>query len=266
MNELAQLPQELWPRVKTAPHRLLMVDYDGTLAPLRLNRMDARLPPRNFEALSALSARRDTTLIVISGRGMDELSELTAGLSITLIGEHGWVTRDVGGAVREAPLPAAVAKGLAEAESTARAHGLGPRLERKRTGVVLHLRDLPPEQASVLDARARALWKPILTAYAIRLDPIHGGLELRASGRNKGTAALERLAQEPPQTLPVYVGDDLADEDAFRAVRAKGFGLRVGPDTAPTNASGRLPSLEAVSLFLEEWLRVTGDLSQPAAS
>jgi len=265
MNELSQLPPEFWPRTKAAPHRLLMLDYDGTLAPLHLNRMEARLPERNFAALRALSARAGTTLVVISGRGMGELVELTAGLRLTLVGEHGWVTRDAAGAEREAPLPAAVAGALDQAEATARADGLGARIERKRTGLVLHLRDLAPAAAAELNARARELWRPILAASAIRLDAIHGGLELRASGRNKGTAVLEQLAAQPPRTLPVYAGDDIADEDAFRAVKSLGFGILVGSDSAITEASGRLP-LDAMPVFLEEWLRVTGDLSQPAAS
>jgi trehalose-phosphatase len=265
MNELSLLPHEFWPRVKTAPHRLLMLDYDGTLAPLRQNRMDARLPRRNFAALRTLSSRPATTVVVISGRGMGELAELTAGLELTLVGEHGWMTRERDGTEKPAPLPAAAARALDEAEAVARANGLGERLERKRTGLVLHLRGLAPEPAAAIDAQVRALWRGILAGPELRLDPIHGGLELRAAGRDKGTAVLEYLAQQPPQTLPVYVGDDFADEDAFRTVKARGFGIRVGSEDAATEAGGRLPGLDAVSAFLEEWLRVTGDLSQPAA-
>jgi trehalose-phosphatase len=243
-----------------------MLDYDGTLAPLNLNRMDAVLPPGTRAALQALSNRSDTALAIVSGRGMNELLPLTEGLRLTRIGEHGWDIRDANGAERRPALPPAAAKALDDAEASARARGLGARLERKRTGLVLHLRDLPPDRANAIDAEVRGLWRDELASGTLRLDPIHGGLELRAAGRNKGTAALEQIAREPAGSLAVYVGDDVTDEDAFAAIRGRGFGIRVGSPDAPTAATGWLDSPGAVGDFLEEWLRVTGGLSHPAAS
>jgi len=266
VNDLLDLPPDLWPAVIRAARRLLMLDYDGTLAPLRLNRMDATLPPRTFAALRTLSARPDTALAIVSGRGMDELLKLTGGLRVTRIAEHGWEVREAGGADRPAPLPAAAARALDDAESSARVRGLGERLERKRTGLVLHLRDLPPDRADSLAREARELWHETDIAGSLRLDPIHGGLELRAAGRNKGTAVRELIERVDAGALPVYVGDDFTDEDAFVAVKGGGFGIRVGPRDQPTAATGWLASIDATAHFLEEWLRVTGELSHPAAS
>jgi trehalose-6-phosphatase len=55
-------------------------------------------------------------------------------------------------------------------------------------------------------------------------------------------------------TFPVYVGDDETDEDAFRAVRDAGLGIRVGSDERPSAAAARLASCEEVRAFLAAWL------------
>ncbi len=248
------VPLRLWRLVSLAHHRLLMLDHDGTLAPFRDRRDEARPLPRFLPLLGRLSASGHTRVAVISGRPVAELVPLLGALPIALVGEHGWEERTPEGAVLQAPLPDGAPAALDEAERRARAAGLGARLERKRTALTLHVRGLEPSVATRLVSEASGLWSGIEPRTQLRLDAIDGGLELRVRGRDKGSAALALLAQSPPGTLAVYVGDDTSDEDAFAVVREWGFGVRVGATERESLAGARLADSEELARFLETWL------------
>ena len=78
------------------------------------------------------------------------------------------------------------------------------------------------------------------------------GVELRASGHDKGTALAELCSAMPPGTLPVYIGDDATDEDAFRYLRPLGIGIKVGMEN-DTAAVGRVPNPASVLRLLRGW-------------
>jgi trehalose-phosphatase len=152
-------------------------------------------------------------------------------------------------------LPAAAAIALATAVARAEEHGLDTHLEIKRTAVVLHTRGLPAPTARRLERIATRLWTPIAAANGVRLAPISGGVELRASARDKGAAVRALVRSHPGARVVVMVGDDRTDEDAFAALPRYGFGLRVGHAGHPTRAHGWLASPLEVREFLDAWRR-----------
>jgi trehalose-phosphatase len=252
------VPARLWRKVVLAGHRLLMLDYDGTLAPFNAAR-DRALPlPRSVEFLKVIAADVGTTVAIVSGRPLAEIAHLLGSLPVTMVGEHGWEKRLPEGRVVKCPLSTQQRNVLDRAERLARQKGLGSHLERKRTGVVLHTRGLAPPAATAQEEEAISLWRPLTADGSSRLGRIHGGVELRLQGRDKGTAVLSLISQAPAGTLGVFLGDDATDEDAFAAVHEWGFGVRVGDSGRPSLAAAWLPSCAAVTAFLEEWLRVTG--------
>jgi len=254
----AGIPPALWRRVMAAPHRLLMLDYDGTIAPFRKDRAAARPLPLTLARLRALSGASGTTLAIVSGRPLDELEALIGIPGLRLIGEHGWEERRPGRRRRRHPLPGASRAALARAEAAARRHAWGRRLERKRTGLVLHTRGLPAAAARALHAEARRAWAPEASDGMVALAPTAGGIELRAPQRTKGTAARSLIDEAPAGTLAVFVGDDLTDEDAFAVVRGRGFGVRVGLGRRASLATARLADWDAVAEFLGRWLTLGG--------
>jgi trehalose-phosphatase len=259
MPERNGVPAVLWREVSLAEHRLLMLDYDGTLAPFH-RLPDEALPwPRSLELLRAIAARAHTDVGMLSGRPVDELLRLLGPLDAELVGEHGWERRERGGGIVREPLPRALRLSLDAAEAGARAQGWAGQLERKRTGLVLHVRGLPPSHALDLVARCEAAWSEAASHPGLRLDRIDGGLELRARGQDKGTAVLRLLSRRPPGTLGVFLGDDVSDEDAFAALRGRGFGVRVGGRSRESHARGWLDSYREVPGFLETWLARAGD-------
>lgn len=263
-SALEGIPGQLWRMVALAAHRLLMLDYDGTLAPFRVER-DRALPlAESMERVLQIAGSSHTGVAIVSGRPVAEIRQLIGSVPAILVGEHGWEQRMPDGTTLRRPLLAEVAAGLGEAERLARDAGWDDYLERKRSAVVLHTRGLAEAKARELEARCNSEWSRIAVRGQLIVDRIDGGVEIRARGRNKGTVVLALMSQSAPGTLGVFVGDDVTDEDAFDAVRDWGFGIRVGPCTTSSLAMGHLPTCEAVPTFLERWIAVAQ--GSPAAN
>jgi trehalose-phosphatase len=193
---------------------------------------------------------------VLSGRTVGELYRLLVDPSeepldrLQLIGEHGWEW-SCGDEILMHPIPAHVSELLACAERAARQMGFGRLLERKRTSIVLHTRSLSPVDSRWIERACAASWKELTCTGEMRLDEIDGGLELRVMGRDKGTTLSELASGAPDGPLMLYVGDDETDEDAFRAIRGRGFGLRVVRGPCLTTADGTLASCQEVVRWLD---------------
>jgi len=246
-RDIDGIPARLWTRVSCAPHRLLMLDYDGTLAPFRVARGQAAPPARVLKRLGRLARAAHTRVAVVSGRPIDELDPLLGALPIALFGEHGWEERGLDGRLVRHPLAAATAALLDRAERLMRDTGTAGRLERKRCGIVLHTRGLPSGRARAVAGRSMVAWRPLTAGARLVLQPIDGGVELRAGRRNKGAVVRFLLARSAPGTFAVFVGDDIADEEAFGAL-----------------GDGRLPGSRALEPYLAEWDRLAGAAAQAA--
>jgi trehalose 6-phosphate phosphatase len=256
-HALQGVPTQLWRLVSLARHRLLMLDFDGTLAPFVVDRDQAWPHPRALEWLRRIAEKGETSVVIVSGRPLADLERLVGDVPVTLYGEHGWEQRAPDGSVVRPPLDRVVAAAIDEAERLARSLGAGDRLERKRSGLVLHTRGLSNTDAHALEHRCADAWQGLARLGLLRLDHINGGLEIRAKQRDKGTVVLSLVSHAEPGTLAVFVGDDVTDEDAFEVVRDYGFGVRVGNDDRPSSAMARIASSEEVADWLGRWWKVT---------
>lgn len=252
---LMNIPALLWRLVSLSSHRLLALDLDGTLAPFNVNRARVRIPAETLELLQQVTGRPGDEVVIISGRPLKEVVQLTAGLTAIRIGEHGWESTLADGRMQRREIPSDARKLLMLAEQRVMESGFDGLLERKHASRVLHTRALAPSRAREIESRVALLWQPLTQLGPVRLDEIHGGLELRALGFNKGNAIQALLAERASPLLTVYMGDDTTDEDAFEAVAGTGFGVRVGTPERATLALGWLESVEKVPEFLREWLR-----------
>ena len=233
-----------------------MLDYDGTIAPIA-RRRDRAVPfPATLAAMHAISETPHTWVAVVSGRPLRELERFLGRDAFTLFGEHGWERGGRGARRIRFALPRAARAALARAARAALARGFGARLERKRAAIVYHARGLPPRIARRRLAKVAALWWPEARHGDLVLEPTRGGIELRAAGRDKGTAVRSLIAAAPQRALAMYVGDDHTDEHAFEEVLTHGFGVRVGGAARESRAIAWLADCRAVATFLERWLRV----------
>jgi trehalose-phosphatase len=248
------LPEALWREARDAQHRLLLMDYDGTLAPFHLDPLEAHPVAGAAALLERIVGSAGTRVAVISGRPVVQLRRLLDVGGITFVGEHGWEIWDPGTGLSCHPLPPAVAESLVRVSAAARREPWVDRLEEKRTSLVLHTRGMPEEEAFRVARSFCDLWLAQRPRIGLSLQPIDGGMELRATDRDKGFAVRDILSTLPPDVFSIYLGDEWTDEDAFRALAGRGTGIRVGPAERPSHAQHRLAGPEEVVEFLRRWV------------
>ncbi|MGY1823573.1 trehalose-phosphatase [Geodermatophilus sp. SYSU D00079] len=220
---------------------LVASDYDGVLAPLVGDPSSAVPSPGVAEALARLADRPGVVVALVSGRGVADLRTVS-GLS----GPYRWVGSH--GAEFDGPLTGELAArrdALAERLAPLVAAVPGALLEVKPASVAVHVRQVADRAAAadLLVAADRA------TDPSLTKKPGKEVLELAVTDADKGRALL-RLRDELGAAAAVYLGDDLTDEDAFRALPAGDVTVKVGEgDTA---ARFRIPGPTAVVPLLEE--------------
>jgi trehalose 6-phosphate phosphatase len=251
------IPESFWAVLAARTPRVLMLDYDGTLAPFHVDRLAARPLAASARALKRIVQLAGTRVAIVSGRPVSELAAMLSPIHALLVGEHGWESRDECG-THQHPLPEAQAAALARA-ALAASGCAGDRLELKRTAIALHTRGLPPSEADALTALCLAAWREEIAGGNLRPHAMNGGFELRADGHDKGSAVEELLARAGPGAWGVFVGDDTTDEAAFRALEGRGFGIRVGAVAGESHADAGLADTREVATFLETWLLRAAD-------
>ncbi|MDK3255230.1 trehalose-phosphatase [Blastococcus capsensis] len=198
---------------------LVASDYDGVLARLRDDPAAAVPEPGVAEVLARLAATGGVTVALVSGRGMEDLRR-TSGLT----GPFRWVGSH--GAEYDGPLAAELAgrrDELARRLDPLVTATSGARLEVKPASVAVHVRQVPDRaRAAALLAQARELADPSLT-----MKPGKDVLELAVTDADKGSA-LRRLVADLGAAAAVYLGDDVTDEDGFRALGPDDVTVKVG--------------------------------------
>lgn len=245
----APAPVEAVPHLPPPPTRLprpaLFLDMDGVLAPLA-ETPDAVLPhPERTAALRSVADRLDHRVAIISGRTIAEIDRIAEASAASASGVHGLERRRADGSLHRTQAAPAVREAVAAFETFARSRP-GIIVEDKSVSAGLHFRGAPAEAEA-----AMALARKLADETGLALQAGNLVVELKTPGSSKGTA-LTAFMREPPfaGAVPVMLGDDLTDEDGFRAAEALGgFGVLVGPPRQ-TAARYGLPDVAAVLAWL----------------
>jgi trehalose 6-phosphate phosphatase len=221
-------------RIAQAPRIFFFLDYDGTLTPIVNKPEKARLKKARRAMLRGLSRLPGVKIAVVSGRSLSDLQKMMGVIpEITYVGNHGlemkgkdfsWSHPSVNQASKiMGRIWDELRKNLRPAK--------GMLLENKSLGISLHYR-------LVAEGKVAGLHRDfleIITPWAqLGVVSVHDGKkvwEIRSKARlwNKGRVVqwLLRRYKQQGRYLPVFIGDDRTDEDAFKALQSSGIAAKV---------------------------------------
>jgi trehalose-phosphatase len=232
-----------------------MLDYDGTLAPFREDRMQALPWPGITGRLDRISELPSVHLSLVTGRSARELAALLpVKRPIEIWGSHGREHLTTGGVYTSAMLPPVQQSAIAQLEHELQQAGYGAQAERKPASIAVHWRGLDAEDANKVEQIAFRVYRTAGERAGLSLLAFDGGLEMRSDSINKGHAALHMLTQ-CPTAAAAYLGDDTTDEDAFSVLRGRGITLLVRPEPRPSQAEYWIRPPDDLLAFLDAWIR-----------
>jgi trehalose-phosphatase len=232
---------------------LLMLDYDGTLAPFHQDRMQALPWPGIPERLDRLATMPSVHLALVTGRSARELASLLPlRHAVEIWGSHGREHLTSDGVYTSANLAPAQQTVLDQLETALKQAGFGAQAERKVSSLAAHWRGLGTDAAEKVERIVHHGFSASGERAGLQLLVFDGGIEVRSDSINKGHAALHMMTRFPTATA-AYVGDDTTDEDAFAVLRGRGLTLLVRPEPRPSQAIYWLKPPEDLLAFLDGW-------------
>ena len=251
----------------------IFLDFDGTLASITDNPSDTFIPPETRESVEHLSTV--CPVAVVSGRDLDDVRHLVGVEGIHYAGSHGFDVVEADGQRHRKASEFKPDLGRAADELDRALEDIpGAFLERKAFALAVHYRMLedPARESDVERAVDRAVAdEPRLRKTGgKKIFEVRPDVEWdkgRAVAMLAGLIEAEELDRRevdvedgrPPRVVPLYIGDDLTDEDAFEAIADHGVGVvvRGEDDDRRTAASYVLEDPRLVREFLE---RLAGEL------
>ena len=226
-----------WPklerRLASDNERLILCDFDGTLLPIANTPQDVSLDPKTRRLLNTLSHMPRQHLAVVSGRPMKELYHFLRLKNVLYAANHGFEIKGRGLAMPKGAKKARMQNGVIRVlarkfQNAFRSFEKGVQVEDKLFTLSLHYRHLPKEHKAIFEElirfykdqyRGRSLvWVRGKKVWEVRPSALWG----------KGEVALH-LMRKFPCAVPIAVGDDKADEDMFKMLKAaNGITVRVG--------------------------------------
>jgi trehalose-phosphatase len=232
---------------------VIFLDYDGTLTPIVSSPEKAVLAQEMRNRIERLSKRY--MVAVISGRGLRDVQQHVGVEGIYYAGSHGFEIAGPRGEQEEYEPGKEFLPVLDDVEKEIRAEleGIeGVFIERKKFSLAIHFRQTRQDDLEAVKSAADRAAKQ------------HAGLRLSSGKKiyelqpkidwHKGKAlhrVLELAGLDNTDVVPVYIGDDVTDEDAFRAIRSGGVSIVVGNEPRPTQARYALRNTDEVGRFLE---------------
>lgn len=207
--------------------RLLLFDYDGTLAPI-CRRPEAAVPGRElYKTLCALAADRSNRVVISSGRDRATLDRWFGKLPVSLAAEHGAFYKECRGGWHENLHRAAWDSELLElmnrfVERTPRSH-----LEQKQTALAWHYRETDEWLGTLRAQQLVTALIPLCMRLHLQIMPGNKVVEVKSAEYSKGSEVRRLLRQERYDFI-LAIGDDTTDDDMFRALPRAAVTVKVG--------------------------------------
>ena len=225
----------------------VLLDFDGTLVPIADRPSDVTLTGKTTGILVALSSILEGAVAIVSGRPIHEIDRMFAPWTFPVAGSHGHERRNGRGYHRPGQFDAATLSAIVMELQAEFDRQDGVIIEEKPGSVALHYRQRP-ELENTCREKASSIAAAHSGAHLLTGKMV---VEIKINGQTKADAVSEFMAEEPfAGRIPLYAGDDVTDEDAFRAVAAlHGTSIKIG--CGPTLADYRTPDTNAFLDWLE---------------
>ncbi len=195
------------------------------------------------------------TVAIVSGRDRLDVEQRVGLPQLIYAGSHGFDISGPKGLSMQHPLAAAYLPDLYHAQKMLirRLEGIeGVQVERKKYALAIHYRNVPEDKTGYVKEVVHEISNAM---EKLKISTGKKVLELRpAIDWHKGKAVgwiMEALQLDLAKAVPIYLGDDITDEDAFRSLKETGVGILVGDHGEPTDAIYRLEDLSQVEQLLE---------------
>lgn len=240
---------------------ILFLDYDGTLTPIVKKPEDAILSDNMRNVLREYSS--EFPIAIVSGRDMDDVKNLVGIENIVYSGSHGFRISGPDGLYMEHERSEEIVPALDKIEKEL--HELfdgkikGVQIDRKRYAIAIHYRNVGTEDIQEVLKQAELI---ISKKPGFRKGEGKMVVEIRPDiDWHKGKAIVWimkklSLAKALKKTMPLYIGDDITDEDVFRTLPENGTGILVGSHGQQTKARYSLKNVYQVQLFIEMLSRI----------
>jgi trehalose 6-phosphate phosphatase len=253
--------RSIWPlickRICSARRKLLILDFDGTLAEIANMPHEVVLDKNTEKILTAIERLPSYLLAVISGRRLDDLRSFLHMRNAIYVGNHGF---ELKGLKFSLPRQARIAEKI-EIKMRLLCKELkenlcdipGVWIEDKSCTISLHYRNVPKDESALFGRKVRHLRKihshlPICWREGKKVWDIRPKVKW-----DKGEAALY-LARKFVGALPIVIGDDVTDEDMFKRLKRRAITIRVGY-SRQSAAEYYLKSPRDVRTFLEDLIK-----------
>ncbi|MFC2062696.1 trehalose-phosphatase [Chloroflexota bacterium] len=233
---------------------VVFLDYDGTLTPIVEDPAEAKISEKTRKIIRQLTEQY--SVAIISGRDLPDVRNMVGIEGIAYAGSHGFDIIGPGGRYRDQKHGKRFLPALDRADNdlTKALDGIqGVKIERKRFAIAVHYRQVNRARLDKLEKK----FDEVLSRYPeLRKTGGKEIFELRPNIEwDKGKALfamIESLYTDSNRILPIYIGDDETDEDAFRALSNEGITIVVGNEGRQTAAHYALQSPDEVTQFLHE--------------
>ncbi len=252
-------------RIKQSRQRLLLCDYDGTLTPIVDNPEMANLSDEMRKLLDRLVRKPGVTVAIVSGRALADIKERVGNSGVIYAGNHGF---EIEGPEIQFIHPlkeeiSSIIHLMGTVLKRAMSHVKGVVVEDKGMTLSVHYRLVDDEELPQVNAAfeytvgtARKLGK-IKTTSGKKVHEVRPAIPW-----HKGNAVqliFDRVSRSRKKggVLPIYLGDDITDEDAFTSVNElSGISVLVGEATQSSAAGYYLNSTSEVNSLFAEFLKI----------
>lgn len=233
----------------------IFLDYDGTLSPIVPRPEDAIISDEMKETLKKLA--RLFTVAIVTGRDKKDVENLVGLHELVYAGSHGYIITGPGGLFMEHEDSKKIIPQLdrieKEIEKELKEQTEGTQLDRKRYAIGVHYRNARPEDEKVVFEIVNKLidkHKGFKTGEGKKIIEIKPDLDWHKGKAVEWILKALKLSDRK-DVIPVFIGDDITDEDAFETLKDKGIGILVGGHGKPTAAEYALKNVFQVREFFK---------------